>query len=303
MANPFERQKRRFNQFPTHGYRLLMIALIGSGVFWLNSRYPTVVEPVHHYGQQLVEPFIRLLSYPQRIITSIDQLLSTPQHLRQENKLLSRVIVQQSVELQQLAELKAENQRLRALINMQSRLDESLVNAEVMSSAVQLEQQVLMINKGLREGLQVGYPVLDANGIMGRVVESSSRLAKVMLLTDSRHAIPVRVKRTQEHAILKGIGHHHRLRLEYAPDSMDIKQGDILESSGMGQYYPVGYPVAVVTEVQKVGGTHFANVTAQALADLNHSKQVIVLFKQAPMIDTTPKIETLLPNNTESVAP
>lgn len=301
MANPFDRQKRRFNQFPTHGYRLLIIGVIGGSVFWLNTRYPTVVEPVHHYGQQLVEPFIRLLSYPQRVIDAIDQTLRTPQHLRQENKLLSRVIVQQSVELQQLAELKAENERLRALVNMQSRLDENLVNAEVVSSVVQLEQQVLMLNKGLREGLQVGYPVLDAKGIMGRVIESSSRLAKVMLLTDSRHAIPVRVKRTQEHAILKGTGDHSRLRLEYAPDSMDIKQGDILESSGMGQYYPAGYPVAVVIDVQKIGGTHFANVTAQALADINHSKQVIVLFKQAPMIDDAPKIEALLPKNTSDV--
>lgn len=293
MANPFDRQKRRFNLLTTHSYRLLLAIIMGAGLFWLDTRYPTVVEPVHHYGQQVIEPFLRLLSYPQRIINELDQVLRTPQSLRQENKLLSRVIVQQSVELQQLAELKAENERLRALINMQSRLDENLINAEVISSAVQLEQQVLMLNKGLREGLQVGYPVLDAKGVMGRIVESSSRLAKVMLLTDSRHAIPVRVKRTQEHAILKGTGDYQRLRLEYAPDSMDVKQGDILESSGMGQYYPTGYPVAVVTEVQKVGGTHFAQVIAQPLADLNHSKQVIVVFKQAPVIDDTPQIEPL----------
>jgi rod shape-determining protein MreC len=292
-VNVFQRQKRRFNLLPSHSYRLLLAIIMGAGLFWLDTRYPTVVEPVHHYGQQLIEPFLRLLSYPQRIINELDQVLRTPQSLRQENKLLSRVIVQQSVELQQLAELKAENERLRALINMQSRLDENLVNAEVISSAVQLEQQVLMLNKGLREGLQVGYPVLDAKGVMGRIVESSSRLAKVMLLTDSRHAIPVRVKRTQAHAILKGTGEHNRLRLEYAPDSIDIKQGDILESSGMGQYYPTGYLVAVVTEVQKIGGTHFANVIAQPLADLNHSKQVIVVFKQAPVIDDRPQIEPL----------
>ena len=301
MSIPIERQKRRFNILATHSYRLLLVVMMGAGIFWLDSRYPMVVEPVHHYGQQVIEPFIRLLSYPQRIIIAIQQELRSPQDLQQENKLLSRVITQQAVELQQLAELKAENDRLRALINMQARLDENLVNAEVISSAVQLEQQVLMINKGLREGLQVGYPVLDAKGIMGRVIESSSRLAKVMLLTDSRHAIPVRVKRTQEHAILKGTGDHSRLRLEYAPDSMDIKQGDILESSGMGQYYPAGYPVAVVIDVQKIGGTHFANVIAQALADINHSKQVIVLFKQAPMIDDAPKIEALLPKNTSDV--
>ncbi|MFO1373191.1 MAG: rod shape-determining protein MreC [Agitococcus sp.] len=301
MSIPIERQKRRFNILATHSYRLLLVVMMGAGLFWLDSRYPTVVEPVHHYGQQVIEPFIRLLSYPQRIMIAIQQELRSPQDLQQENKLLSRVITQQAVELQQLAELKAENNRLRALINMQARLDENLVNAEVISSAVQLEQQVLMINKGLREGLQVGYPVLDAQGIMGRIVESSSRLAKVMLLTDSRHAIPVRVKRTQEHAILKGTGDHSRLRLEYAPDSMDVKQGDVLESSGMGQYYPAGYPVAVVTDVQKIGGTHFANVTAQALADINHSKQVIVLFKQAPMIDDAPKIEALLPKNTSDV--
>lgn len=301
MSIPIERQKRRFNILATHSYRLLLVVMMGAGLFWLDSRYPTVVEPVHHYGQQVIEPFIRLLSYPQRIMIAIQQELRSPQDLQQENKLLSRVITQQAVELQQLAELKAENNRLRALINMQARLDENLVNAEVISSAVQLEQQVLMINKGLREGLQVGYPVLDAQGIMGRIVESSSRLAKVMLLTDSRHAIPVRVKRTQEHAILKGTGDHSRLRLEYAPDSMDVKQGDVLESSGMGQYYPAGYPVAVVTDVQKIGGTHFANVIAQALADINHSKQVIVLFKQAPMIDDAPKIEALLPKNTSDM--
>lgn len=294
MSIPIERQRRRFNILATHSYRLLLVVMMGAGLFWLDSRYPAVIEPVHHYGQQVIEPFLRLLSYPQRIMTTIQQELRSPQDLQQENKLLSRVITQQAVELQQLAELKAENDRLRALINMQARLDENLVNAEVISSAVQLEQQVLMINKGLREGLQVGYPVLDAQGIMGRIVESSSRLAKVMLLTDSRHAIPVRVKRTQQHAVLKGTGDYSTLRLEYAPDSMDIKQGDILESSGMGLYYPAGYPVAVVTDVQKVSNAHFAKVMAKPLADVNHSKQVIVLFKQAPIMES-PQIQAILP--------
>ena len=68
MTIPIERQKRRFNILATHTYRLLLLIIMGAGIFWLDSRYPTILEPVHHYGQQIIEPFIRLLSYPQRIL-------------------------------------------------------------------------------------------------------------------------------------------------------------------------------------------------------------------------------------------
>lgn len=277
----FEQKRRRFDSFSTQSYRLLGVAVIAGAAMLLDARYPQWVAPVRHYSLQLFEPVLRLLSYPERIYHAANDSVLSQQQLLQENHLLKSVLLQNAVQQQQVSELKAENIRLRALVDSGVNLVDDFIYAQVLSASPQPQQHVIMLNKGLREGIKVGYPVLDATGVMGQVIEATHRLSQVMLIADSRHALPVRIRRTQQGAILKGIGDTQRLKLEYAAESMNIKEGDILETSGVGLYFPVGYPVATVSEVNKTTGKAFAQIYATPLAHLDSSQHVIVLFKQA----------------------
>ena len=280
----FERHKKRLDVWSTQGYVLLAVCIIAASLMFIDIRYPHWLEPVRHYVQQVFEPIPRVLSYPQRMLDALQDTLLPPQHLHQENKLLKSLLLQQSVQLQQLTELKAENMRLRTLLETSTTLNDNFIYAQVLSASPQPQQHIVMLNKGLREGVKVGYPVLDATGVMGQVIEATHRLSQVMLIADNRHALPVRVRRTQQGAILKGTGDTQRLKVEYASENMDIKEGDILETSGMGLYFPAGYPVAKVTDVQKMTGKAFAQIYAIPLAKLDSSDHVIVLFKYAPPV-------------------
>lgn len=114
---------------------------------------------------------------------------------------------------------------------------------------------------------------------MGQVVEVMPYSSRVLLLTDTTHSIPIQVNRNGLRAIAGGTGNPERLELRHVADTADIK-GDLLVSSGLGQRFPSGYPVATVTEVIHDSGQPFAIVRAMPTA-LNRSRYVLLVFTDA----------------------
>ena len=296
MSDIGYRTKRRFDDIPAGGYRLLLAVLCASALTFFDSRYAEQFQQVRHESQQLLEPLNRILSYPNRFVVGMSERLRTQKSLYEENKTLQAALLQTSVQLQQLAESRAENTRLRALLDSTLSINDHILNAEIISIDPNPNHRVFTLNKGLREGITVGLPVLDAKGIMGQIVESTARLSSLMLISDSRHAIPVRVVRTGDRAILTGMGDNSRLRLDYLPESADIKVGDELVTSGLGDSFPAGYPVAMISDVKHQQGSEFTEAYAKPIAELDSSRHVIVLFRQS-LHDEQPVI---LPENATS---
>ena len=296
MSDIGYRTKRRFDDIPAGGYRLLLAVLCASALTFFDSRYAEQFQQIRHESQQLLEPLNRILSYPNRFVVGMSERLRTQKSLYEENKILHAALLQTSVQLQQLAESRAENTRLRALLDSTLSINDHILNAEIISIDPNPNHRVFTLNKGLREGVTVGLPVLDAKGIMGQIVESTARLSSLMLISDSRHAIPVRVVRTGDRAILTGMGDNSRLRLDYLPESADIKVGDELVTSGLGDSFPAGYPVAMISDVKHQQGSEFTEAYAKPIAELDSSRHVIVLFRQS-LHDEQPVI---LPENATS---
>ena len=296
MSDIGYRTKRRFDDIPAGGYRLVLAVLCASALTFFDSRYAEQFQQIRHESQQLLEPLNRILSYPDRLVVGMSERLRTQKSLYEENKILHAALLQTSVQLQQLAESRAENTRLRALLDSTLSINDHILNAEIISIDPNPNHRVFTLNKGLREGVTVGLPVLDAKGIMGQIVESTARLSSLMLISDSRHAIPVRVVRTGDRAILTGMGDNSRLRLDYLPESADIKVGDELVTSGLGDSFPAGYPVAMISDVKHQQGSEFTEAYAKPIAELDSSRHVIVLFRQS-LHDEQPVI---LPENATS---
>jgi rod shape-determining protein MreC len=110
------------------------------------------------------------------------------------------------------------------------------------------------------------------------VVELMPYTSRVLLLTDTTHSIPVQVNRNGLRAIASGTGNPERLELRHVADTADIKEGDLLVSSGLGQRFPAGYPVATVKEVIHDSGQPFAIVRAVPTAALNRSRYLLLVF-------------------------
>ena len=163
--------------------RLLLAVLCASALTFFDSRYAEQFQQIRHESQQLLEPLNRILSYPNRFVVGMSERLRTQKSLYEENKTLQAALLQTSVQLQQLAESRAENTRLRALLDSTLSINDHILNAEIISIDPNPNHRVFTLNKGLREGVTVGLPVLDAKGIMGQIVESTARLSSCLLYT------------------------------------------------------------------------------------------------------------------------
>ena len=141
-----------------------------------------------------------------------------------------------------------------------------------------------VINKGTTSGVFEGQTVIDANGMVGQVETVFLLTSRVLMISDARHAIPVRVARNNVRSVLAGSGHINQLFLRNVTDTTDIKVGDVLISSGLGQKFPVGYPVATVTEVVHDPGKAYALIAAKPMAKLEQLSSVLLVWKDKVLI-------------------
>ncbi len=207
--------------------------------------------------------------------------IKTREQLLDENDALQVQIAVLERKLQRMLFLAAENNRLRELLNASSLVEDSVIVSELIGINPDPYVHEVVINKGEVDGVRVGQAVVDANGLMGQVIQVSEFTARVLLISDSSHAVPVQVNRNGLRAVAVGKGAIGQLELANVPDTADIKEGDLLVSSGLGGRFPPGYPVATVMRVAHDPGRPFAHVIVRPAAQLNQSRLVLVLFKDA----------------------
>jgi rod shape-determining protein MreC len=163
-------------------------------------------------------------------------------------------------------------------MNSSEALDDRVIVGEVVGVSPDPFSHEIVINKGLSDGVSPGQAILDAHGLMGQVVRSSQITSRVLLVSDSSHAVPVEVVRNGLRAILLGTGDTDTLDLVHVPDTADIREGDLLVSSGLGGRFPRGYPVAEVSRIVKEPGKPFVSIEATPSAQLSQSRLVLVVF-------------------------
>ena len=223
-------------------------------------------------------PFYWLADMPDRVAHWSDENFVSRSTLRRENRSLKSESLLLKAKVQKLASLEAENVRLRALLNSSALLDDTVLVAEIIGVSSSPLHHEIIINKSAADAVYVGQPVLDASGLMGQVIEVGPSQSRVMMITDATHAIPVQVNRNGVRSIVEGTGLLHELTLRHVSATTDIKAGDLLVSSGWGQRFPFGYPVATVTEVTVDPGQPFAIVKAKPSAQLDRSRYVLLVF-------------------------
>ena len=182
--------------------------------------------------------------------------------------------------LQKFTALAIENVRLRELLNATSLFEENVLVAEIISVSADINSQHVVLNKGERHGLYVGQAVIDAYGLFGQVIEVGVSVSRVLLISDSRHSVPVQVNRNGLRFIVEGSNDYTQLTLPHIALTTDIVEGDVLSTSGLGQLFPTGYPVAKIQSISYSDGEHFAKVKVVPFARLNQSRHVLLLFSE-----------------------
>ena len=277
MAHKEQVIKPLFAKGPSLGIRLLVFAVLSAVLMVVDARFEAL-KPLRSQMGLVLTPFYWLADLPVRAWDGATQQISSRSELMAENEKLKAEALLLQRRLQKLAALTEQNVRLRELLNSAALVDEEVLVGELIGVDPNPYTHRILIDKGEKDGVFLGQPVLDARGLMGQVVEIMPYTSRVLLLTDNTHSIPVQVNRNGLRAIAVGTGNPERLELRHVADTADIKEGDLLVSSGMGQRFPAGYPVATVKEVIHDSGQPFAIVRATPTAALNRSRYLLLVF-------------------------
>lgn len=254
-----------------------MLVVLSVAVMVVDARF-TVLKPVRSQMSLVLMQSYWIADLPERLYQGVASQFGSRTELAADNEKLKTENLLLQGRLQKLAALTEQNVRLRELLNSSALVNEKVEVAELIGMDPNPFTHRIIINKGERDGVVLGQPVLDARGLMGQVVELMPYTSRVLLLTDTTHSIPVQVNRNGLRAIASGTGNPERLELRHVADTADIKEGDLLVSSGLGQRFPAGYPVATVKEVIHDSGQPFAIVRAVPTAALNRSRYLLLVF-------------------------
>ncbi len=235
-----------------------------------------------------VTPIVYLADLPSDFFAWGGERLMSRSQLNQENGLLRDENLILKAQLQRYIALQAENATLRSLLGTENRQVERRLVAEIIQIDDNPFSMKFMINKGSKHDIYVGQTVIDAFGIIGQVVDVSLVSARVLMITDITHAIPVRVNRNGVRATVIGTGQINQLALEYVPDTTDIKVGDLLLSSGLGLRFPDGYPVATVVSIEHNPGDPFATIFATPTAKLEQTAPVLLVWSNKDVWSSEP---------------
>ncbi len=232
-------------------------------------------------------PLQHLVDLPTAGYNWLTEALSSRTHLLQENQTLRDERLQLQVRMLRYEGLRAENKRLKQLLDSSIKLEGHSLVAELLEVAPDPGKHQIVIDKGSRHGVFEGQPLLDATGIMGQILHVGPYSSTAILITDPDHALPVQVNRNGLRTIAVGTGDLHRLDLPHLPNNADIKIGDLLITSGLGGRFPADYPVATVSSVETNPGSPFAKVSATPTAHLDRSREVLLVW---PARTAIPKV-------------
>ena len=215
----------------------------------------------------------QVLSWTAERITRQDQLLEENARLRRQHVLLSEAV-------QRVDMLQQENNQLRALLQSPVQIPVRKMVAELMAVDNDPYSHQIVINKGSIDGVYEGQPVLDESGVVGQILHVGTTNSRVLLIADLTHAIPVRVVRNNIRLIVSGSGQLNTLTLNHVPHSSDIRVGDLLVTSGLGNVFPPGYPVAKVAAIGHDESRPFASISAEPVAKLDRLKYLLLVWPQ-----------------------
>ena len=262
------------------GFHFTLFAAVAVFMMYLDQRQHYLLH-LRYVLQAAAYPVQLAVSSPSAAWTWTRESFETRERLQAENAALRAR--QRDLELRSMRyeDLARENAELRGLREALPPVADRWLSAEIINVQLSSLRQRLLINRGASNGVFKAQAVLDDRGLVGQTVHVGPWSAEVILITDPEHAVPVRIERTGLRTIAVGAGDASSLALPYLPANADIRNGDLLVTSGLGGVFPQGYPVARVTEVHRDAVQPLAQVLAAPLAHIATDGEVMLVWFRA----------------------
>jgi rod shape-determining protein MreC len=235
-------------------------------------------KPLRAGLSTLILPIQWLVLQPGEALSAMGSYFQNLDQAQKNLKAAELKVLQQSVRSQQVEQLQIENQNLRQLMGLQANMAVTSQTAEVLFDVPDPYNQRIVLDRGLLKDVALGSPVIDAGGVVGQVTRVYPLTCEVTLLTDRDQSIPVLNSRTGARNITSGdvLAGQPMIELKFVPASADVKEGDLLTTSGIDGVYPAGLQVARISHIERRVDISFARIHASPLAELK-GRHVLIL--------------------------
>jgi rod shape-determining protein MreC len=199
--------------------------------------------------------------------------------IEKENKNLKNKINEFKAALILYQEGYLEAQRLRKLLDLRDDYNYHFISARVIGREQAALSKTILISKGAAHGLKTGMPVIAPPGLIGRLVDVSWHFSKVLLFIDENSNVGAIVQRTRTQGIISGAG-PRGLILKYISKTQDVKEGDVIVSSGMGGVFPKSLLIGQVSHVDRQDASLFLKINVAPFVDFSKLEEILILVSE-----------------------
>lgn len=271
-----------FKQGAPARVKVTVFAFISILLLMVDSRIHALAT-VRQVAGAALYPFQMAALVPRDLLSGAGNYFASVTDLQREVRDLKTQQIASARALQQAELQRAENDQLRKLMGARDNVPVQTMLTEILYDARDSSTRKVIVDRGTRQGMAVGLPVIDNAGVVGQVTRVFLLTSEVTLLTDKEQAIPVQVLRNGVRSVAYGRGQSGQLDLRFVAPNADIQVGDVLVTSGMDGVYPAGLAVAKVVQVEGAATGAFGRVVCQPLAGINRHRQLLVLMSLPDM--------------------
>jgi rod shape-determining protein MreC len=205
------------------------------------------------------------------------------QTLRERNADLEEALAQFQGELVELREIASDYQRLAELLDYTTTVsNQEYIAADVINVDTSAFLRTISINRGARDGITVGMPVVTRQGLVGRILNVSANASRVMLVTDQSSAVSGRLQTTRgEGSVIGQLSGN--LRMTFIPIGQTIQEGDLVITSGLGGNFPPDIVIGQVTSIRQVEAEGYQEAEVRSLNNFDTLEIVLVITNFQPL--------------------
>ncbi|MEK7346186.1 MAG: rod shape-determining protein MreC [Pseudomonadota bacterium] len=247
--------------------KLVLLALLSILLMASDHRF-LISQPLRSGIAIVLSPLQWLSLQPARAVSAMGQYFGNLEAAQDAAQNFQTRTVAQAQRLQQVEQLTQENAQLRQLLELRAQIAGPSRAVEVLYDTADPYTDRIVVDRGQIGGLVQGSAVIDVAGVVGQVTRVYPLVSEVTLLTDRNQSIPVMNARTGSRHVAVGDPNMQggALELKFVPSATDIKQGDLLTTSGIDGVYPAGLHVGTVSQIDRRVDSSFARVHATPAA-------------------------------------
>ncbi|MBS9779524.1 MAG: rod shape-determining protein MreC [Moraxellaceae bacterium] len=269
---------RIFANQPLFLGKILVFLILCVVLMWLDGKDSTRFSGLRSASHVVLQPIYQLSSTPNFVSAWGVSTLESKESLRRENVKLKVELAQANAKLQQQDYLIAQNTRLQGILSVTDSKKHHLELAKVVGTDSNPTKQIVVLNRGSKQGVKVGQTVIDEKGIIGQIINVYANTSRLLLITDDTQSVAVIIERTGQRAVVSGKGTPNELSLDYIFKSSDVRLGDKLISSGLGGRVPAGYRVGRVTHIDtQQTDDNFIDIDVTPSANFIDNNYVLIL--------------------------